>query len=450
MPNKGLNFKKKDSMRTSLKSIPKVSFALPNAANAKGKKCIYARVFVCGRYLKKSTDIWIDPSEWDSSEERVNTKSKNKGLINARLSMISDSIVSKMYAIPNRITYKDVYVILNGRPSKHEEMDWKDTNFIEYARKYNDLMYGKNKYGYSTWSTKMMQISMFEKYILNNLKLPHLLFGDLKVSIFDQYINYKLTVKRCKSKEGINNCLHPLYDPLKYALENNEINAGIVGPIIRNTLSIRETKYKPEFINTRKVRYLRGEELEKLHQYWIGHKDYSYNALEMFFFSYYVCGLRASDIITLEWDNIDFERKVIRKVMVKSKRMLDVELPISDNAMAILERRLALPKRNKRFVFNQLPEDIDLDNPQFFYLRKYTRQSVINKSLIRIGKKAGMPIRLTFHVARHSFAVTAINKGVSIYTLSKLMGHATVSTTETVYADLLKETVANEVTKVFG
>lgn len=48
-------------------------------------------------------------------------------------------------------------------------------------------------------------------------------------------------------------------------------------------------------------------------------------------------------------------------------------------------------------------------------------------------------IPVTFHVARHTFAVMAIRKGVDLYTLSKLLGHTQIKTTE-IYADVINET----------
>lgn len=53
----------------------------------------------------------------------------------------------------------------------------------------------------------------------------------------------------------------------------------------------------------------------------------------------------------------------------------------------------------------------------------------------------GINTSLSIHVARHSFAVRAINKGISIYLVSKLLGHSTIHSTERTYARFLKEKV---------
>lgn len=51
---------------------------------------------------------------------------------------------------------------------------------------------------------------------------------------------------------------------------------------------------------------------------------------------------------------------------------------------------------------------------------------------------------ITFHVARHTFAVLALNKGLSMTVVSRLLGHASTDVTEKVYAKFLPETLSAE------
>ena len=55
------------------------------------------------------------------------------------------------------------------------------------------------------------------------------------------------------------------------------------------------------------------------------------------------------------------------------------------------------------------------------------------------GAAAGIPFNLGFHCGRHSFAVLSLQNGVDLYTLSKLMGHATITATQ-IYAKVVDET----------
>ena len=55
---------------------------------------------------------------------------------------------------------------------------------------------------------------------------------------------------------------------------------------------------------------------------------------------------------------------------------------------------------------------------------------------------------ILFHVARHSFAVFALNKGLSMSVVSRLLGHGSTDVTEKVYAKFLPETLSAEVARL--
>ena len=57
----------------------------------------------------------------------------------------------------------------------------------------------------------------------------------------------------------------------------------------------------------------------------------------------------------------------------------------------------------------------------------------------------GLDFNLTMHVARHTFAVWALNKGVDVHIISRLLGHSSVMVTEKVYAKFLPSTLEKEV-----
>ena len=59
-----------------------------------------------------------------------------------------------------------------------------------------------------------------------------------------------------------------------------------------------------------------------------------------------------------------------------------------------------------------------------------------NERLERIIKKTTIKKHITFHCARHTFAIMMLGLGVDIYTLSKLLGHSDIAITQ-VYARIL-------------
>lgn len=160
----------------------------------------------------------------------------------------------------------------------------------------------------------------------------------------------------------------------------------------------------------------------------------------MFMFSLHACGLRISDVITLQWSNINFETRKLRKVLVKGTK--EHEIPLNEGAITILKR---WEGRYDRFVFGLLPSNFDLNNLYEVRRMRINKNRTILTSLTTLGEKMGLSFRLTFHVARHTFAVMALNRGVDVHKVSTLLAHSSVAITEQIYAKFLPETLQHEI-----
>ena len=79
-----------------------------------------------------------------------------------------------------------------------------------------------------------------------------------------------------------------------------------------------------------------------------------------------------------------------------------------------------------------------------FLLPVYSNQK-INQYLKELAKQSKISKRLTFHVARHTFATTVtLSNGIPIETVSKLLGHSKLSTTP-IYARVLENKLSNDI-----
>jgi site-specific recombinase XerD len=67
---------------------------------------------------------------------------------------------------------------------------------------------------------------------------------------------------------------------------------------------------------------------------------------------------------------------------------------------------------------------------------KLGAQQTIDKAIRRWVKRAGIEKKISFHSARHTFATMSLTHGVDLYTLSKLLGHKHVASTE-IYAQVV-------------
>lgn len=136
-----------------------------------------------------------------------------------------------------------------------------------------------------------------------------------------------------------------------------------------------------------------------------------FKCLEMYLFACY-CGLRLSDVVTLQWNHIDFDKGLIIKKQIKTK--IEVKAPLFDKAREILMR--VLPNKSK------LGSDEKVFGDALY--------PYINKKLKELATLAGIKKHLTFHSSRHTFATLLVMDGVSIYKIQKFLGHKSVNMTE--------------------
>lgn len=123
-------------------------------------------------------------------------------------------------------------------------------------------------------------------------------------------------------------------------------------------------------------------------------------------------------------------------------------IPLSDPAIELLE---AWKEKNgdSKFVFNLVKENLDIDDEALYKVRNTATRS-INQSLTVVGEELELSFPLTMHVARHTFAVYALNEGLSMSVVSRLLGHGSTDITEKVYARFLPETLSTELNRLSG
>ena len=138
-------------------------------------------------------------------------------------------------------------------------------------------------------------------------------------------------------------------------------------------------------------------------------------------------GLRWSDIEKLIWSEVQYSKQSGYYIRFRQQKTKGAEtLPISEQAAQLLgDRRKASDK-----VFEGL---------------HYNAWN--NLKLREWMMKAGITKHITFHCARHTYATLQISLGTDIYTVSKLLGHRHLKTTE-VYAKVIdhkKQEAANKI-----
>jgi integrase len=107
-----------------------------------------------------------------------------------------------------------------------------------------------------------------------------------------------------------------------------------------------------------------------------------------------------------------------------------------------MELRTMMSRRSKFEIYIDILNEIkrndinDLDE-KIFKLGKRTSER-IGEKLRDWAKEAKVNKYITFHTARHTFATLSLNSGVDLYTVSKLLGHKSITMTE-IYANIINE-----------
>ena len=188
------------------------------------------------------------------------------------------------------------------------------------------------------------------------------------------------------------------------------------GIIIKNPGKDIDRKLKPH--SEQKTRcYLTLEEIQKI----IETEYKPDNDIKSAFLFCCFSGLRYSDVSKLTWKEITVSQDGYAQIeTTMQKTGKSITIPLSDNALKWLpEREGNLPENR---IFYKLPDQVN-------------NADVRLRTLI---KKAGISKHVTFHVARHSFATLTLTYGADLYTVSKLLGHANIRTTQ-VYAKIVDE-----------
>ncbi len=220
------------------------------------------------------------------------------------------------------------------------------------------------------------------------------------------YISYLDNVKGRGGRPLSQSSKYTYFNTLVIAL-NRAVKEGYIS---KNPASLILADQKPKSVQGKRE-FLTVEEIKQLIA-----TPCEYDIIKKAFLFSCFSGLRLSDIRALKWQDIaDISggRKQVRVLQQKTRRPVDI--PLSENALAHLPEKGA-----DEFVFKL---------PMTWVIEKY----------IKIWcKDAGITKHITYHCSRHTCATTLLTYGVDIYTVSKLLGHTRIQTTE-IYADIISD-----------
>ena len=140
-------------------------------------------------------------------------------------------------------------------------------------------------------------------------------------------------------------------------------------------------------------------------------------------------GIRFCDVVELRYGNVDYSNRLLKFEQSKTKggsSSSGVVIPLNDSLISLIGK----------------PSTDKAKNENIFNLPSHT---MCLKALRRWTARAGIDKHITWHSARHSFAVNILNNGANIKTVASLLGHSGLKHTEkyTRAVDSLKEAAIN-------
>jgi integrase/recombinase XerC len=136
---------------------------------------------------------------------------------------------------------------------------------------------------------------------------------------------------------------------------------------------------------------------------------------------FYSTGIRVSELVGLNWADVDFQLEIIRVVGKGSKERI---VPIGEIAL----QALGDYGQEQRRVWN-----VSAKGETAVFLNN-RGQRITTRSVARVVekhlKRAGIHVKMGPHGLRHSFATHLLNSGADLRAIQELLGHASLSTTQ--------------------
>lgn len=269
-------------------------------------------------------------------------------------------------------------------------------SFLEYFKDLADRKEGNNKV---IWTTA---IAHFEAFI----KEQKITFKDITVTFMNDYKEYLLKAKKRNdpTKTLARNSALSYHNKLKATLKRAYKEGKLKTDINSGIDTIKEQESQRNFLTLKEARTLFDTPCPNQ----IVFRASKFATLT---------GLRYSDITKLIWSEIEFIEHDGYYIRFKQQKTDGQQtMPISDEAFEILGKKTnendkVFPGLKKWEVYRVLPIWI---------------------------AEAGIRKHITFHCFRHTYATLQIFSGTDIFTVSKMLGHKSVKTTQ-VYTKIIDE-----------
>ncbi len=389
-----------------MKMIFKVSYYVrSNYENKQGKSPLMIRIFLNGEMLNVgSSGICIDKKLWDSSTSRMKGRSSESLNLNAQLDNISSSLqtIFKKHEFDEDLTLDKIKSIFSGKNKVK-------TTFVEFYDKYLEDI--KAQVGAGKSIALYHKYSAARKHFVNFLHTKYgrkdLMPGELTHLIIHDFEIYLRTVVALKP----NSATKTLKFFKTVVIFAQKCGVMTHDPFLNHHFHLEHVD----------MGFLTDDEIRRIME-----RDFDIPRLEavrdIFIFSCF-CGLAYIDVAHLTRENIVTldNRKWI--IINRQKTNVQSNIPLMEIPQMIITKYEGKTKDGR--------------------LLPVLSNQKINAYLKEIADLCGIKKRLSYHLARHTFAMMSLSEGVPIESVSKMLGHTNIKTTQ-IYARITNKKIEQD------
>lgn len=385
---------------------------------ADGRTAILCRITIDGKSSAITTGEECKPSEWNTKQGLTTDRKTNQRLHEFR------ELVEKTY---QDILTRDGVVSAEFIKNYLQGIDTNPTALLAMSRA--ELQAVKESIGRSRAEGTYLNLSHSDRNLREFVKDKGL--QDISISTIteDLFEEYRFFLKKRGLKgTTINNYLCWLSRLMFRAVSQR---------IIRYN-PFEHAKYEKE---EKKIRFLQKSEVAKLATMKMNDSEAELARL-MFVFSCFT-GLAIADMEHLLYKHIQTAadgRKYIRKERQKTK--VEFIVPLHPIAEAIINHC------RKKQENNEERQTVKEKSETLIFPRECSR-SVIDTKLSIVGKACGIRERLSYHMARHTFGTMSLSTGIPIESIAKMMGHASISSTQ-IYAQVTDKKISEDMDRLIA
>lgn len=388
----------------------KVLFYVNSSKEKKGVAPILGRITVNGQVAQFSCKQTVALSLWDAKANRAKGKGTEAQKINHALDKIKARIIGHYGQIREREGFVTAEMVRNTYQGIGNEYETLLSAFDKHNADFSKRV-GKDR-AKGTYLKYCIVRDHLARFISSSYKRKDVSMKELSEDFIRQFDIY------LRTEVGLSPSVVWMYTiPLKMIVTR----AHCDGHLHRNPFA--QYHASP---NVRERQFLTEKELQTL----INHnftKPAFANTRDMFVFGC-LTGISFVDIKCLTTDNLQNINGSWWIVAKREKTKVPFRVMLLDSALQIIERYKPLRKDN--------------------YLFDVPTNSHVNRKLKQIAKACGIDKPLTFHMSRHTFSTLALDKGMPIESVSKILGHTKITTTQ-IYAKITTEKLEYDIS-AFG